>query len=405
MAMKSKFASLFFLLVTTFIFAKVQGGFVPWFLFYTMALLGFISLSTYFFTLRFLTVERRLSRERCFSGEELEVLLTIRHRSFFPLTWLIVEDKLVEKLEVRAEGNCRILFPWTRQTLLFRYTIPHLPRGVHHFQKVNLSTGDIFGILSKTVSVRLHDEFIVYPRPASMTGWGSLNEKNMGNTYTLNRSMEDVTSVIGVRDYTHGDRFHRIHWKSTARTMQLKTKEFETRVTNDFMFFLDATKQVYRGDESPLFERAIQLTVSLMKHASDRRFSIGLLCNDANYFRLRPSRQIEQLLKGYEGLAQIQADGKSSFIKMVMKEVSYLPVGTTVVCITPTLSDETVRTLHHLIDRKVKIELFWMVEMQELTAEERRKIELLDRMGCSYHRILYPPYDLTTKGGARHVTA
>jgi hypothetical protein len=142
-----------------------------------------------------------------------------------------------------------------------------------------------------------------------------------------------------------------------------------------------------------------------MKHAADRRFAMGLLCLDSHYSRLRMSRGVDQLMLGYERLTHVKSDGKSSFSRTLLKEASYLAVGTTVIAITPDLSDELIQTIFHLMDRKVKVELFWVIEPHEWTEEEKKRLEKLERMGCPYHAVLYPPYDFAKKGGSSHATA
>jgi uncharacterized protein (DUF58 family) len=401
----SQWISLLFLYGATFVFAKVQGGFTSWFLFYSLTVIVLYAVIVSFFTLNRLSLQREIEQTRMFAGDTLEVRLTITHRSFFPLAWLAIEDELSEPLEQRAEHHKTILYPGCKRTITYTYRIPYLPRGSYRIHKLKVSTGDFFGLVYKEKEVEHLISFVVYPRPIPVTGWVSLNDRNTGNSYVVNRSLEDVTSVVGVRDYVYGDRLHRIHWKSTARTQTLKTKEFETRVTNDFMFFLDARETSYKGRYSPLFERAVQLTASLMKHAADRRFAMGMLCLDSVLTRLRMSRSVDQLILGYEHLTHATANGKAIFSRTLMKEASYLPVGTTIVAITPELSDELIQTIHHLIHRKVKVELFWVLEPREWTAEEKNRLEKLEIMGCPYYTVLFPPYEFKSKGGTGYVPA
>lgn len=407
----SHWVTLAFLQGATYVFAKVQGGFTPWFLAYGMGVVTAIALLVGLFTLRGVSVSREIEQSRVFAGDTLKVSITVKHRSISPLLWLVIEDELEGRLEERAKQHRVLLFPGFSRHIHYSYEIPYLPRGAFRLKAVHVRTGDLFGFVHKAKEIECEESFIVYPRMLPVIGWSSLNERNMGNSYVLNRSIEDVSSVVGVREYVYGDRMHRIHWKSSARSQTLKTKEFETRVTNDFMFFLDATVPSYRSEYSPLFERAVQLTASLMKHASDRHFSMGLLCLGASFSRLRMSKSVDQLLLGTEALTHVKPNGRSQLHRVLLKEASYLPVGTTLIVVTPTLSDELINTIYHLAHRKIKLELFWMIDsgvsesMRPWTTQEKQRLEKLERIGCPYHTVLYPPYDFSRKGGTGHVTA
>lgn len=64
--------------------------------------------------------------------------------------------------------------------------------------------------------------------------------------------------ATGIRDYQPGDRVSWIHWKSFARTQELRTKEFEDRQAED-LFVLDDRRP------SENFESQVELTASVLQ--------------------------------------------------------------------------------------------------------------------------------------------
>src|SRR5690606_27126810 len=114
-----------------------------------------------------------------------------------------------------------------------------LQRGRHKWQQMTVQSGDIFGFIQREKHVNEIDEILVYPKVRDIFVWHTLKERNTRASYALNQVAEDMTSVVGVRDYVYGDRLNQIHWKATAKGMGLKTKEFEFQTAHDFMFFLD----------------------------------------------------------------------------------------------------------------------------------------------------------------------
>ena len=61
------------LLIVTFLYGKLQGGFVSWFLFYTTLALSIYIWMVAKFSLQNLRITRTLSKDRLTSGDHLEV--------------------------------------------------------------------------------------------------------------------------------------------------------------------------------------------------------------------------------------------------------------------------------------------------------------------------------------------
>src|SRR5260370_11248838 len=66
----------------------------------------------------------------------------------------------------------------------------------------------------------------------------------------LRRGAHYVTAnAAGVRDYSPGDSFNRIHWRSTARRDRLIVKEFELDPLSDIWVFLDGDRGVQASEK------------------------------------------------------------------------------------------------------------------------------------------------------------
>lgn len=371
------------LLVAAFVFGKMQGGFVPWFLFYAFLLVVLYEGFVFWFAVKGLEVKRTLSKNRLYAGDRLDVTVTVTCRSRFPVPWLWVVDRLPEGFASHSPLGERLLFPWFHKEMLFSYRCEHVLRGRHQWQTVHLQSGDLFGFVQRTKQIALHDEALVYPKIRDISVWYTVNERNTGTSLAQNRMSEDVTSVIGVRDYVHGDRLSRIHWKATARGMGLKTKEFEFQVTNDFMFFLDRRTEAYGSERHPLFERAVSLVASLSQYAIKRRFSVGLVSYGKQRVVLPLNRNPETMYALLEHLAEVKADSQFPLNQTLWREVPYLTFGTTIVCVTPQLDRDLVGAIHILSDRHLKIEVFWVRVETTLSERESKWLRALEPMGVT----------------------
>jgi uncharacterized protein (DUF58 family) len=384
---------LLFLLAASFAFGKFQGGFVPWFLFYVILSLTLYAGAVALGALRNVEVTRELSSKRLTAGEDLRVMIRYRIRSHFPLSWLYFR----EESDVNHPRQGNLIFGLQKAGEV-TYSIPRMPRGRHVFEGIEVTSGDLFGFVKKQMTASGREEVLVYPRVRPIRLWQTTNDRNAGHSFSLNRISENVTSVVGVRDYVPGDRLNRIHWKATARGQGLKVKEFEHRTTNDFLFVLDRREWSY-GDKRELFERAVSLIASLIAYAIDRRFSAGLVSCGKKHAVLPLGRSQDHMLRLFEHLATVEPDGKEPLSQTVLREAVYLPAGATLVIVTPLLDDPLVQAVIQLAYRKIKVELFWIADPGDRPKTDGRWLGTLVSLGVKTTRITDDNFDEALRGG------
>lgn len=381
------------LLTASFAFGKFQGGFVPWFLFYVTLSLTLYVIAVAFGALRRVEVTRELSSKRLTAGDTLRVTIRYRIRSHFPLSWLFFREE--SSLKHPRQGN--LVFGLHR-TGEITYSLTRMPRGRHLFEGIEVSSGDLFGFIKKQITAGAREEVLVYPRVRPIRLWPTANDRNTGHSFSLNRISENVTSVVGVRDYVPGDRLNRIHWKATARGQGLKVKEFEYRTTNDFLFMLDRRRWSY-GKQQEVFERAVSLTASLIAYAIERRFSAGLISCGKKRTALPLGRSQDHMLRLFEHLATVEADGKEPLSQTVLRDSVYLPAGATLVIVTPLLDDPLIQAVTQLAYRKIKVELFWLDKPEIRSQKGERWLGTLTSLGVKITRIIDDNFDEAFRGG------
>lgn len=284
--------------------------------------------------------------------------------------------------------------------MIISYTCVDLPRGHHVWRGITVQSGDLFGFVQREKEFVLHSEVLVYPKVREIAVWQTVNERNTGATYTLNQVSEDVTSVIGVRDYVHGDRLNRMHWKATAKGTGLKTKEFALQTSNDMMFFLDRRQSVDGSSNEVLFERAVSLVASLSRYAVSRRFPVGLVSYGKTRYVLGPNRHPDSLLHIYEHLAEVKADSTVPFGQTILREVDYLPHGTIVICVTARPDKEVRDAIAQLRIRRIKVELFWLTASPRLSEEQVAWSRSLSQLHVPYKLVHHDRFEEIVRGEA-----
>ncbi|WP_440896740.1 DUF58 domain-containing protein [Amphibacillus sp. Q70] len=240
-----KMILLFSLLIILFSYAMFQGGFVSWFLFYTALPFLIYYLIFILYPVKDWRVKRIVAIKPIKAGQTIYIRLELKRRMPIPFSYLIIEEFLptsirpyfvvdrwsewlVKKKLPQREGTVKkMLFPLFRRKIDYQYQLHDLPRGVHSFQQISLTMTDVFGFITKSVVLPLESTLRVAPADLDLQLRWDNNEKQSGEEATSTFQTDRSNHITGARQYVPGDRLSAIHWKATAKTATLMTKEFE----------------------------------------------------------------------------------------------------------------------------------------------------------------------------------
>jgi uncharacterized protein (DUF58 family) len=356
------------------------------------------------YCLQNLRYQRYFSEQRVLFGEEITLSLAIENAKLLPLPWLEVEDSVPRELTIKGR-NTRIsatrnmvilenLFSlrWYERVTRF-YTVLCNTRGVHMFGPTVLRSGDVFGFINRQEQISNRQYLIVYPLVVPIARFGLPSRHPFGDNRAPRRLLEDPARVVGVRDYMYGDDLRRVHWKATARMMQLQSKVFQATTTYTLVLFLNIVSQLdaWYGIRPELQELAVCVTASVADWALNEGYAVGLYANTIMYMpemgmsisssqipsvndqlgepssilaqsagdnekshqrellladqlnrrriHLPPASNEEQRKRIMEVLARVQSYFGSSIEELIQVERTRLPAGATVVIVTSTVSD------------------------------------------------------------------
>jgi uncharacterized protein (DUF58 family) len=405
------FSGIIILLLITFSFAMFQGGFVSWFLFYSVLPIVLYSVAMAFYPIHRLKVERYISKSKLMAGEEVGVTIIVKRRSHFPLFYVVLEDVLPEVLlrETRYEGNTHqiqsriLMFPLFRRNLEYSYTINPAPRGLFKFNQIKVSTGDIFGFVLKNTSVSVEDQIFVYPQYQDIERWETGKVLQTGMKKVGKRSFTDYTSTVSVRDYVAGDRMNWLHWKASARSNKLLTKVFEQQRNDDFVIVLDHCEKSY-GQNDWLFERGVSLAASLVHFSISKSGSIGY--HPLNGKEIPMNSGVEQEWRILHELAKVKADVKGYFEERLKQEymVGHME-GKTALILSPNLSEYTMKTLELLASRQQTNVIFFYLALEtKLKGQELTYISRIRQFGVPVTPIIGSDFNESLKAGGMYAS-
>lgn len=314
-----KLTMFLFLLLLTFGYALLQGGFVSWFLFYSFLPFAFYCSVIVFFPLKGFEVVRVLPKNEYNAGEPLKVNVMIRRRNSFPLFYLLASDQLAASLKNSPQKRLAqtLLLPGFKKEFSYEYIIDELKRGEYVFHSLLLKIGDPLGLTEKEMMVHAENRIIVYPACTGLLYRPFEQQYDQGMTASRERVQRDSTMAVSVREYQPGDRFSWVNWKASAKRNEMMTKEFEQRQSHDVMVIMD-------GVPDTRFEAIVSFTASFLKAVLEKGAQTGLLTH-SDERALFPVRGGEKHLQEmFYHLARIEAKGRQPLEKVL--ETDKLPI-------------------------------------------------------------------------------
>jgi uncharacterized protein (DUF58 family) len=323
---------------------------------------------------------RHFSETRAFIGETIELTLEVRNQKFLPLTWLEVNDIFSATLPL--VGNKVILnratnlgefrtfwMPGAFQRLTRHFTIQCTQRGYHTYGPATISTGDGFGLFSRTVRGAERQRVIVYPRLYSVAELRLPAKNPFGDKGSRLQLFEDPLRTVGIREWMPSEDMRRIHWKATARHQTMLSRIYEPSEEPQVLVFLNVATlpRHWQGNIPELQERVISVASSLAAHCSEMRLPVGLVANgflpgSDQPIRLLPGRSPNQLMRILELLAAITPFATQPIEDMIWREAPRLPWGATLLVVTAIAHDDLLAALRNLKEAGRQVVLFTLAE-------------------------------------------
>jgi len=304
------------LIAATFSFAMFQGGFVSWFLFFTLIPFLLYSLLLAFLPINISNVHREFLPLTLTRGDSASVKVSFRNKTWFPLIFVTIQEmgmdqQFYEKTNGRSSN---IFFVGWRRNFEWIYEIPKLERGELRFNGFLFTFTDFFGWTVRRKVHQVQQTVLIYPKMTEVNYKPLQFQFGQGGVHSSIKVVKDNSLVTGIRDYQAGDRFSLIHWKSFAKNETLKTKEFEDRQSREVALVLDSTT-------SKNFELVVDFVASTLnavvkKHGEISFLSVG---KDRQYFpNLKTGNQLERVNRH---LAVIKPDANQKIEAALLNEI------------------------------------------------------------------------------------
>lgn len=295
------FLSILIVTGVLYVYAMFQGGFVSWFLFFSVLPIAVYLLAHLSYPIKYWHIDRKMETKNIYAGDQLTVHLTIRRKIPFPIYFCIIEEILppslmkhhvsyVEANSQQEKDTKQMFHPSFKRTFTSTFTIENVPRGKHEWIGVRVRIFDLFGFFAKETVFHVKGELLVYPKPLPVQlHLNTLSKREGSKVIPFQKNQTQM--VRGVREYVPGDRVSWIDWKQTAKQNKVMTREFEQTKDKSVWVMLDSRygKNINRA----AFETAMSLSLSIFKalnrQAIPVKFSIS---KDAKVYQTNEEKKL-----------------------------------------------------------------------------------------------------------------
>jgi len=218
------------------------------------ALLAVLALSGLLSAVNFKALDMELLLPaRAFAGEALPFSVRIRNRRrVFPAF----------SLQTQPPGkNLYFSLIQPRQSVLRPGETTFPRRGSYTFERLRTASRFPFGFFVKSRTYTIDAECLCYPRIIPQDQLNFSVADILGNQPRLLRGMG--TDLYTIRDYLPSDSARHVHWKATAKTATLKTREFAAEESHNIVIVFD---RYGKPPDAEKFETLVSEAASLAFH-------------------------------------------------------------------------------------------------------------------------------------------
>jgi uncharacterized protein (DUF58 family) len=248
-------------------------------------------------------------------------------------------------------------------------------RGAFPLGPTLSSAGDPFGVFVSSRLEPAHNTLIVLPMTVEIPYFPSPIGILPGGKAIRQKTLDVTPHATGVREYIAGDPMKRVHWPSTAKHEHFMVKTYEQDPQAEIWFFLDSQQVVQftheiKDNESSdevwginrrrqiklpedSYEYAVSITASLVKYFLKEKRAVGLVSSGSKFTVVPAERGERQTGKVLETLAFFQADGNLPLLGVITMQAKYLPMGSGVLLVTPSLNTEIIFAVEDLVRRNL----------------------------------------------------
>ena len=338
----------------------------------------------YFLALHGLVYSCTLLHYKIYEGDSTELVEVIENRKLLPLLWLKVETRFNETIlftrndntNVSAGGFHRSVLSIPPMRRIIRtYRIVSTKRGYYHLGSATVTSGDLLGMTSKTLSYVPESGLHVYPIPLKRSEFHLPSRSFQGDVIVRRFFLPDPFMPAGIREYVPDDPQNLINWKASAKAGKLVVHKCDFTADSKLIVFFNVDYSANSWDNTSkikdsTLENALRILATILDMSITNGQSTALWTNATS---LRDKQEEISVPPGlgrvhreklFSAMAEIQFIRSRNF-HMMLQEAAAIVKDSDVLLMTRYLTDEINMEVEALRRAGNKVEVFTIPVISE----------------------------------------
>jgi uncharacterized protein (DUF58 family) len=319
----------------TFVLAILNGGVIPYLMFYFTLTIVLFSLVYAKIIKSYLSIHIIIDNAYYMAGDETQYTIQANCHAFIPIPYIhlrfypeynghIDDERFIS---ITLEENS-----WTSKEFKFN------KRGIYNFGQLEAEVQDLLGMIK--FNYKCNKELIikVYPKVYDIK-----MRQFYGKDIYLNKKdkisrNEDPFTPRDVREYRAGDSLKRVHWKVSAKHNALYVKNYDTISGIDTALFIDMNRKNYNYDTNGLVEENIvDISVSIIKHLIANKINLNIyLNNQDNHSEFIADENGVNIF--IESIIKVKSDGATLINDFILDNIHKLSKVSQIIIVTSTVT-------------------------------------------------------------------
>ncbi len=313
-------------------------------LLFTAVFLGTFVLLNSFTTVRpnNIIIRRKLSSDRIFESNEVEVEVIIRNEGKFE-PFLEIMDAPPRQTDIVEGSNYFLCSMKNGEEISFTYKLKCPLRGYHPFGKVEVRSNNIFSLFYNSHEVEVPTTISIFPAMTEIKDFRFTSKyPRISQGGMPQRLIGSGQEFYSIREYHPGDPYKDINWRAFARTRELMVNEHEREDLTDVVIIMDARRNsVMSGARRNPLDYCARVTASLALYFIRRRDKIGITIYGDKIRSIHPDSGERHLYTILNLLAETRPEGELTFASAMDVLLPELNPRSPIIFISTLFSDPT----------------------------------------------------------------
>ena len=310
-------------LAASVVLGYLRPGFVSTMIFYMMICLPIAELLLIAITYFSFKISHSINKRTIVKGEKVSYELAIVNPTvllFAPLKVFYTGSDVIFKKSELEEHNMLLLYPQSREQ--FHKEIQCDYRGSYYVGVERVEVQGFFGFFYFDYTGMETLKILVHPNIHELKPLRFHHALSESSESVISFDKYDKSIFSELRSYQPGDPLNKIHWKLSARSGELMTKEFEGNVNNRTQIFINTEISHFSYElnvviEDYLIEGAVALTKFLLKNNTETE--LHWFDSDPLMVRGNHGKDFKDF---YESLALMRFDAQQGDCRRMLMETT-----------------------------------------------------------------------------------